>query len=166
MTVAEAQTAVADAPPATEAGKAADLPPAAYKIVFVLGGPGSGKGTQCAKLVEDYGVAHLSAGDLLRAHMKSGSPDGQMVADMIANGQIVPSHVTISLLQRAMEESGKARFLIDGFPRNDENRASFESQTGLDPSLVLFFDCPEAVMESRLMGRNQGRNHDSIETIR
>ena len=49
--------------------------------------------TQCAKLVEDFGVVHLSAGDLLRAHMKSGSPDGIMVAEMIKNGQIVPSQV-------------------------------------------------------------------------
>ena len=48
---------------------------------------------QCAKLVEDFGVVHLSAGDLLRAHMKSGSPDGIMVAEMIKNGQIVPSQV-------------------------------------------------------------------------
>jgi len=48
---------------------------------------------QCAKLVEEFGIVHLSAGDLLRAHMKSGSPDGKMVAEMIKNGQIVPSHV-------------------------------------------------------------------------
>jgi hypothetical protein len=48
---------------------------------------------QSARIVEDFGFAHLSAGDLLREHMKSGTPDGQMVANMIANGQIVPSHV-------------------------------------------------------------------------
>ena len=62
-------------------------------VVFVLGGPGAGKGTQCANIVRDYGFVHLSAGDLLRAHMKSGSKDGNMVADMIKNGQIVPSEV-------------------------------------------------------------------------
>lgn len=60
--------------------------------------------------------------------MKSGSPDGNMVADMIKDGQIVPSHVTISLLQKAMADSGQDRFLIDGFPRNDENRNAFEQQ--------------------------------------
>lgn len=101
-----------------------------YKVAFVLGGPGSGKGTQCAKLVEEFGVVHLSAGDLLRAHIKSGSEDGKMVADMIANGQIVPSSVTVGLLQGAMDASGKSQFLIDGFPRNDENRAAFEDQVG------------------------------------
>ena len=83
---------------------------------------------QCAKLVEEFGIVHLSAGDLLRAHMKSGTEDGNMVAQMIKEGQIVPSHVTISLLQRAMAESGQNRFLIDGFPRNDENRNAFEQQ--------------------------------------
>jgi UMP-CMP kinase len=137
-----------------------------YLVAFVLGGPGSGKGTQSGKLVEEFDVVHLSAGDLLRAHMKSGSPEGKMVADMIAHGQIVPSYVTVGLLQRAMDESGKIKFLIDGFPRNEENRAAFEAQTGIDPKFVLFFDCPEEVMESRLLARNEGRTDDNIETIR
>lgn len=74
--------------------------------------------------------------------------------------------VTISLLQQAMDDSGKHKFLIDGFPRNEENRSSFESQTGIQPELVLFFDCPEDVMERRLLGRNEGRTDDNMETIR
>ena len=131
-----------------------------------MGGPGSGKGTQSAKLVEEFGVVHLSAGDLLRAHMKSGTPDGEMVAEMIANGQIVPSSVTVSLLEAAMDASGKKQFLIDGFPRNEENRGAFESQTGIEPKFILFFDCPEEIMERRLLGRNEGRTDDNIETIR
>lgn len=135
-------------------------------IVFVLGGPGSGKGTQCAKLVEEFGIVHLSAGDLLRAHMKSGSLDGNMVAQIIKDGQIVPSHVTISLLQKAMADSGQDRFLIDGFPRNDENRNAFEQQTGTEPDFVLFLDCPEQVMEKRLLGRQEGRTDDNIESIK
>lgn len=135
-------------------------------IVFVLGGPGSGKGTQCAKLVEEFGLVHLSAGDLLRAHMKSGTEDGNMVADMIKQGTIVPSHVTISLLEKAMNESEKQRFLIDGFPRNEENRSQFEKQTGEEPFFILFFDCPEETMEKRLLGRNQGRTDDNVESIK
>lgn len=83
---------------------------------------------QCARLVEEFGIVHLSAGDLLRAHMKSGSQEGNMVAQMIKDGQIVPSHVTISLLQKAMADSAQDKFLIDGFPRNDENRNAFEQQ--------------------------------------
>lgn len=141
-------------------------PKAERTIVFVLGGPGSGKGTQCAKLVEDFGIVHLSAGDLLRAHMKSGSPDGNMVAEMIKDGQIVPSKVTNGLLEAAMAASSKQRFLIDGFPRNDENRAAFEKDTGEEPAFVLFFDCPEDIMTQRLLGRNEGRTDDNIETIK
>ena len=76
--------------------------------------------------MRDYGFVHLSAGDLLRAHMKSGSADGQMVADMIANGQIVPSAVTVNLLRDAIAASGGRKFLIDGFPRNAENRDAWE----------------------------------------
>ncbi len=173
MTVAEPTTAMAQ--PQT-AGATASIPTKTadgptngvkhYQVAFVLGGPGSGKGTQSAKLVEEFGVVHLSAGDLLRAHMKSGTPDGQMVADMIANGQIVPSSVTVGLLQQAMDASGKSQFLIDGFPRNEENRGAFESQTGIQPKFILFFDCPEDIMEKRLLSRNEGRTDDNIETIR
>lgn len=137
-----------------------------YKIVFVLGGPGSGKGTQSGKLVDEFGVVHLSAGDLLRAHMKSGSKEGNMVAEMIKNGQIVPSHVTVSLLMDAMKKSGNDKFLIDGFPRNDENRSAFEEQTGISPTFILFFECSEEVMQSRLLARQEGRTDDNIDTIK
>lgn len=92
--------------------QAADARTALRKIVFVLGGPGSGKGTQvrvgvalavqmqatstqCSRLVEEFGIVHLSAGDLLRAHMTSGSEEGNMVAQMIKNGEIVPSRVRV-----------------------------------------------------------------------
>ena len=162
MQVAEAAVG---APNGTAIGTAANGAQT-YKVAFVLGGPGSGKGTQCSKLVEEFGVVHLSAGDLLRAHIKSGSEDGKMVADMIANGQIVPSSVTVGLLQGAMDASGKSQFLIDGFPRNDENRVAFEAHTGIIPSVIFFFDCPEAEMERRLLGRNEGRTDDNAATIR
>ncbi|GAA0155897.1 hypothetical protein Leryth_000088 [Lithospermum erythrorhizon] len=135
-------------------------------VVFVLGGPGSGKGTQCANIVQQFGYTHLSAGDLLRAEIKSGSENGTMIQNMIKEGKIVPSEVTIKLLHRAMLESGNDKFLIDGFPRNEENRAAFEAVTKIEPAFVLYFDCPEEEMERRLLGRNQGREDDNIETIR
>lgn len=135
-------------------------------VVFVLGGPGSGKGTQCANIVEHFGYTHLSAGDLLRAEIKSGSENGTMIQTMIKEGKIVPSEVTIKLLQKAMQESGNDKFLIDGFPRNEENRAAFEAVTKIEPEFVLFFDCSEEEMERRILNRNQGREDDNIETIR
>ncbi|XP_024987790.1 UMP-CMP kinase 3-like isoform X2 [Cynara cardunculus var. scolymus] len=136
------------------------------KVIFVLGGPGSGKGTQCANIVEHFGYTHLSAGDLLRAEIKSGSENGTMIQNMIKEGKIVPSEVTIKLLEKAISENENDKFLIDGFPRNEENRAAFESVTGIVPEFVLFFDCPEEEMEKRLLGRNQGREDDNIDTIR
>ena len=62
-----------------------------------------------------------------------------MIQNMIKEGKIVPAEVTIRLLQKAIQESGHEKFLIDGFPRNEENRASFESITGIMPEIVLFF---------------------------
>jgi len=97
-------------------------------VVFVLGGPGAGKGTQCQNIVQNFGFVHLSAGDLLRSEISSGSTNGQMISTMIKNGQIVPSEVTVGLLEKAMKESGKSKFLIDGFPRNEENNGSWEKR--------------------------------------
>lgn len=134
-------------------------------VVFVLGGPGSGKGTQCEKIVENYGFTHLSAGDLLRAELKSGSENGTMIDNMIKEGKIVPSEVTVKLLQKAMQESENDKFLIDGFPRNEENRAAFENVTGIQPEFILFFHCPEEEMLRRILNRNQGRVDDNVETI-
>lgn len=136
------------------------------KVVFVLGGPGSGKGTQCALIVQNFGFTHLSAGDLLRAEINSGNENGIMIQNMIKEGKIVPSEVTVKLLQNAMLKSGNNKFLIDGFPRNEENRAAFELVTGIKPEFILFFNCPEEEMEKRLLARNQGRVDDNIETIR
>ncbi|KAI2479459.1 Uridylate kinase [Pyrenophora tritici-repentis] len=87
-------------------------------VLFVLGGPGAGKGTQCQKLVSDYGFKHLSAGDLLREEQdRQGSEFGEMIKTYIKEGTIVPMEVTVQLLENAMRnsiESGNNMFLIDG----------------------------------------------------
>lgn len=98
--------------------------PASTTVIFVLGGPGAGKGTQCANLVRDYGFVHLSAGDLLRAEQeREGSQFGGMIREFIREGKIVPLEVTVALLENAMTEAmggeggkgkGGGRFLIDG----------------------------------------------------
>merc|ERR1740124_1388480 len=99
-------------------------PPASKPVVvFVLGGPGAGKGTQCSKIVEEYKYTHLSAGDLLRAERASGSEQGQMIDEYIKEGKIVPVEVTIRLLVAAIQAQGGNRFLVDGFPRNANNLA-------------------------------------------
>ncbi|XP_020980876.1 UMP-CMP kinase 3-like [Arachis duranensis] len=136
------------------------------RVVFVLGGPGSGKGTQCTNIAKLFGYTHLSAGDLLRAESESDSENGIMIKNVMKEGKIVPSEVTVKLLQQAMWKIGKDKFLIDGFPRNDENRAAFENVTGIEPAFVLYFDCPVEEMERRLLNRNQAREDDKIETIK
>jgi UMP-CMP kinase len=90
-------------------------------VIFVLGGPGAGKGTQCKYLVSDYGFKHLSAGDLLREEQdRPGSEFGEMIRTYIKEGTIVPMEVTVKLLENAMRssmESGENHgnlFLIDG----------------------------------------------------
>lgn len=78
------------------------------------GGPGAGKGTQCELIVNKYGYTHISAGDCLRAERASGSKFAELINDCIRDGKIVPVEITVKLLLKAMEESGKSKFLIDG----------------------------------------------------
>lgn len=139
--------------------KQTEAPKSKPVVVFVLGGPGAGKGTQCEKIVEEYGYTHLSAGDLLRAERKSGSEKGQMIEEYIKEGKIVPVEVTVKLLMDAIEASGGQRFLVDGFPRNANNLAGWHRVVGdsLDVAGVLLYDCPEEVMEARLLERGPRR---------
>jgi UMP-CMP kinase len=142
---------------------AADAPPSVY---FIMGGPGSGKGTQCERLVERFGLVHLSAGELLREEVRSGSELGLEISKVINQGQIVKSDTTVRLLTNAM--AGRAGpFLIDGFPRSISNLEAFESAVG-SPAFMLFLDVSEAEMEARLLNRglSSGRSDDNAETIK
>lgn len=141
-------------------------------VVFILGGPGSGKGTQSAHLVEDYGFTHLSAGDLLREEQdREGSEYGQMIKDYIKDGKIVPMEVTVKLLENAMTskmdpKKHSGRFLVDGFPRKMDQAVAFEES--VCPSrCTIFLDCPEEEMRKRLLnrGKTSGRSDDNEESI-
>ncbi|ORX72478.1 UMP-CMP kinase [Linderina pennispora] len=138
-------------------------------IVFVLGGPGSGKGTNSEKLVDDFGFVHLSAGDLLRAEQKRPvSQYGDLIAYYIKEGLIVPHEITIGLLRNAMMDHPESdRFLIDGFPRNLVQAKAFED-TVCKAKKVLYFECPESVLLERLLnrGKTSGRSDDNIESIK
>lgn len=144
---------------------------AKYNVVFVLGGPGAGKGTQCDYIVRDYGFVHLSAGDLLREErQRPGSQYGEEIEGHIRNGTIVPVKITCSLLKRAMENSGKENFLIDGFPRNKDNLDGWdeEMKNVADVKMVLFFNCSEQVCVDRCLnrGKTSGRSDDNLESLR
>ncbi|XP_024960513.1 probable UMP-CMP kinase 2 [Cynara cardunculus var. scolymus] len=135
-------------------------------INFVLGGPGVGKGTQCTRIAETYGFTHLSVGDLLRKEISSNSEDGDMILETIAKGKIVSSEVTVKLLKSVIESGETDKFLIDGFPRSEENRVAYEQIIGIEPEVVLFFDCNEEEMMNRVLHRNQGRIDDNIDTTK
>ncbi|KAF8831560.1 hypothetical protein HHX47_DHR1000379 [Lentinula edodes] len=149
-------------------------------VIFVLGGPGAGKGTQCARLVEDFSFSHLSAGDLLRAEQhREGSEYGQLIQTCIKEGSIVPMEVTVKLLENAMTATlaerrsgegwtdGQGRFLIDGFPRKMDQAEKFEHDVG-KATAVLFFSTTQEVMLDRLLerGKTSGREDDNVESIK
>jgi len=149
-------------------------------VLFVLGGPGAGKGTQCSYLVKDFGFCHLSAGDLLRAEQhREGSEFGELIQTCIREGTIVPMEVTVKLLENAMADAlkegrsgdgwadGRGRFLVDGFPRKMDQAIKFDEDVCF-ASLVLFYSTTEEVMLSRLLerGKTSGREDDNAESIK
>ncbi|CAH0753322.1 unnamed protein product [Bemisia tabaci] len=142
------------------------------KVVFVLGGPGAGKGTQCDNIVREFGFVHLSAGDLLREERNTpGSQYGELIDQRIKDGLIVPVEITCKLLVTAMEKSGKNKFLIDGFPRNKDNLDGWNKEMGEKVELlfVLFFDCPLDVCIQRCLKRGaagSGRTDDNEESLK
>lgn len=152
--------------------KKLDLTPlreAKLPVIFVLGGPGCGKGTQCEKIVKQYGFTHLSSGDLLRDEVSSGSERGKALNAIMEKGDLVPLEVVLDLLAEAMLKrvSTSKGFLIDGYPREQAQGVQFE-QTILPCTKVLYFEVPDEVMVQRLLHRakTSGRVDDNEETIK
>ncbi|CAG7724097.1 unnamed protein product [Allacma fusca] len=138
-------------------------------IIWVLGGPGSGKGTQCEKMVKRYGFGHLSSGDLLRDEVASGSPKGKELNEMMQKGILVPREVVLDLIKQAiLKKLANANgFLIDGYPREVEQGEDFEKVIA-PCSIILYFEVPDEVMIERLLNRakSSGRVDDNEETIK
>ncbi|PNW80088.1 hypothetical protein CHLRE_08g377350v5 [Chlamydomonas reinhardtii] len=163
---AEAEAAPAPAAPVKGAA-AADLEEAL--VVFVLGAPGAGKGTQCDLIKARHGWVHVSTGDLLRAELKRGSAIGQQAQALMSAGQMVPTGLVLDLLLAAMRATPppRRRFLVDGFPRKLEQLQEFEGR--IKPcDGVLVFSVPEDVAVERLLARGatSGRADDNEDTIR
>ncbi|EAL51813.1 UMP-CMP kinase, putative [Entamoeba histolytica HM-1:IMSS-B] len=140
-------------------------------VYFILGGPGAGKGTQCDKLVEKFPITHLSAGELLRAEMaRPDSQDGQLISSLIKEGKIVPSHITVKLLLKAIQEHPHKVFLIDGFPRNEENKNVWEEMADskiFEVVKCITIDVQRETMKKRIMKRSvdSGRSDDNEVTV-
>ena len=151
----------------------------AFRVVFVLGGPGAGKGTQSAFLEEQFPVAHFSVGELLRAEQdKPDSPHGALIQKALVAGSIVPVEISLALLQQAMQKAAESDvgqeciFLVDGFPRNADNLSGW-CRFMAEPSIadlwgVLVYTCPEKVLEERILERAKlsGRSDDNLESVR
>ncbi|KAH8858091.1 UMP-CMP kinase [Schistosoma japonicum] len=144
-----------------------------FNICFVLGGPGAGKGTVCQQIVKEYGFVHLSAGELLReARDSSDSEFASKIQMHMKNGTIVPAKITCGLLYQAMKknyENAKCtNFLVDGFPRNDDNRLCWEEDLSTSTVLkrVIVLECPDDVCVQRCLGRHSNRIDDNEETLK
>lgn len=164
-----------------------------HRVLFILGGPGAGKGTQSSNIVSTYHCIHLSAGDLLREERAAGAADGgnnadhphaALIEECLVAGKIVPVAITLSLLQRAMDQAttsssssstttthGSPIFLIDGFPRNFDNLSGWVENVSPSTTSVLgalVYDCPIDILEKRIMGRaaTSGRSDDNLTSAR
>lgn len=143
-------------------------------VVFVLGGPGTGKGTMCELAECQLGWTHLSTGDLLRAECQAGGPNADIIQEFIDAGKLVPNEFTIALLKSAMEQAirktGKKNFLVDGFPRSLNNMEGWYEIFGREAELpkMLYFECPYPVLEKRILSRAKwtGRSDDNIEKVK
>lgn len=138
-------------------------------IIWVLGGPGSGKGTQCDKIVAKYGFTHLSSGDLLRDEVKSGSDRGKQLNEMMEKGELVPLFVVLDLLAESMisKLTGSKGYLIDGYPREVAQGEEFEKEICCCTK-ILYFEVSDGTMTERLVnrGKSSGRVDDNVDTIK
>ncbi|XP_027764029.1 adenylate kinase isoenzyme 5 isoform X2 [Empidonax traillii] len=131
-------------------------------IIFVVGGPGSGKGSQCEQLAKKYGFSHLSTADLLQNELLSLSERSKLIKDIMECGEPVPGGIVLELLKEAMvSRLGDTKgFLIDGYPQELRDAEEFESKVG-EPRLVLCLDCCAQTMSSRLQVRDQSNPNSS-----
>jgi UMP-CMP kinase len=147
-----------------------------FRVIFVLGGPGAGKGTQSSLMEEHYPVIHLSVGQLLRDEQtKQDSPHRALIEQCLVAGKIVPVEISLQLVQDAMQQASAINgdqiiFLIDGFPRNFDNVSGWArvmpDTTAV--SAVLVYQCPLPVLEQRILERAEqsGRSDDNLASVK
>lgn len=150
------------------------LPCPKPNVVFVLGGPGAGKGTMCELAECQLGWTHLSTGELLRTECEAGGTRAVVIKDFLTGGKLVPNEIVVALLQHAMERitrtTGRRNFLLDGFPRSLSNLEGWQEIFSEDTELpkMLYFECPYPVLEKRILGRARfsGRSDDNVESVK
>ena len=136
-----------------------------------LGPPGSGKGTQSAKLIEDFGFVHLSTGDIFRAELKSGSSLVLEAKRYLDSGMLVPDDVVVRMIEQKLDASpANAGFIFDGFPRTQVQAEALDRLLefkGMPLQFVLLLEVPDAILRDRLAERSKtsGRSDDADSDI-
>ena len=139
--------------------------------IVLFGPPGAGKGTQSNKLVETFGLVHLSTGDIFRYNIKNQTELGQLAQSYIDKGNLVPDEVTINMLQAEVEKYPEAKgFIFDGFPRTTNQAIAldkFLEAKGTSISVMLALEVNEEELMKRLLlrGQESGRPDDTDENV-
>ena len=140
--------------------------------IVIFGAPGSGKGTQSERIVEKYGINHISTGDVLRAEIKNGTELGKTAKGYIDQGQLIPDELMIDILASVFDSFKDSKGVIfDGFPRTIAQAESLKkmlAERGQDVSVMVDLDVPEEELMVRLIkrGKDSGRADDNEETIK
>jgi adenylate kinase len=136
-------------------------------IGVIFGPPGSGKGTQAALIQKEFGMDHLSTGEILRAEVAHGSPVGQEAARIMAAGDLVPDDLITHIVQRRLRRAhSPAGVLLDGFPRTVEQARALDTMLAKDGrkvDFVIALEVPEDLLVDRLLHRaaQEGRADDT-----
>jgi adenylate kinase len=139
--------------------------------LILFGPPGSGKGTQSEKLISQYGLKHLSTGDLLRSEIAAGTALGLEAKKMMDKGQLVPDEVVIGMISSALDNNPEAKgFLFDGFPRTGAQAEALDRLLELKKTSIatmLALEVSEEELVSRLLkrGETSGRSDDTNEAV-
>ena len=140
--------------------------------IVIFGAPGSGKGTQSERIVEKYGINHISTGDVLRAEIKNGTELGKTAKGYIDQGQLLPDELIIDILASTLDSFKESKGVIfDGFPRTIAQAEALKkmlAERNQGVSVMLDLDVPEDELMVRLIkrGKDSGRADDNEETIK
>jgi adenylate kinase len=130
--------------------------------IVLFGPPGAGKGTQSEKLIEKYGLTHLSTGDLFRKHLGEGTELGKLARKYMDEGHLVPDQVVISMVEDKIANTKDSNgYIFDGFPRTTAQAEALDTMLtdkGMGISGMIALDVPEEVLKERIKERGKTSN--------